>query len=164
MPLSRRRFVETGALVALGTVLAGCQGGDGNGGDGDSGDGGDGDSGDGSSDPVETVEMVGSQFEPRNLEVDAGTTVTWVNQDSAAHTVTDASDNWSFDEQIDGGEEASFSFEDSGVYDVYCKFHGSADLSGMSMKIGVGGATIRSPLGGGSGGSDGNDGGGGGAY
>lgn len=103
--------------------------------------------------------MTGSQFEPRNIHVDAGTTVTWTNDDGYEHTVTSASDNWSFDERVPGGESVDHSFEKSGVYDVYCTIHGSADLSGMSMKVGVGDATIQNPLGGANG-NNGQDGGG----
>jgi plastocyanin len=97
------------------------------------------------------VTMVDSQFDPRNVAVDAGATVTWTNEDTTAHTVTSASDNWSMDTEVDGGGQTTHKFDESGVYDVYCTFHGSADLSGMSMKVGVGDATIEDPLGGGGG-------------
>lgn len=134
--MHRRRYLVTAAGIAS-TLLAGCTSG---------GDGGDG----GGSPVAQTTEvsMVGSQFDPRNIHVSAGATVTWTNDDSAGHTVTNASDNWSFDQQVAGGESAEFTFEESGVYDVYCRFHGSADLTGMSMKVGVGDASIESPLGG----------------
>lgn len=95
------------------------------------------------------VSMSGSQFDPRNIEVDAGATVTWTNDDGHPHTVTSATDNWSKGTEVAGGETTTHTFDDSGVYDVYCRFHGSADLSGMSMKVGVGDATIEEPLGGG---------------
>lgn len=138
--MKRRTFMTTTAAVAI-PVIAGCTGGSG-GTDGET-DGGDGD-------VVETseVSMVGNQFDPRNIHIDPGATVTWTNDDSTAHTVTSASDNWSLDTEVAGGESAEFTFEESGVYDVYCQFHGSSDLSGMSMKVGVGDATIESPLGG----------------
>lgn len=115
-------------------------------------------SGGGGSAVVETssVTMVNTQFDPRNIRVDAGATVTWTNEDGSAHTVTSASDNWSADVNVPAGESASHAFEESGVYDVYCTYHGSSDLSGMSMKVAVGDATIEEPLGG--------DTGGGGAY
>lgn len=94
-----------------------------------------------------TVDMVDFQFDPRNVHVDNGPEVTWINQDSTSHTVTNASDNWSKDTVVEGGGETTHTFTDSDVYDVYCRFHGSADLSGMSMKISVGDATIQDPLG-----------------
>lgn len=159
MTLSRRGFLRASGVVAAATAVAGCSGGSGGGG-GDTTDGG------GSDAVKETTEvaMTGSQFQPRNIHVDAGATVTWTNEDGYAHTVTAASDNWSFDEEVSGGGSVSHTFENSGVYDVYCKFHGSADLTGMSMKIAVGDATIEDPLGGGGGDETTTEGGGGGVY
>lgn len=132
--MQRRRFLSAAAALAT-PLVAGCTGG---------GDGGDGQ-------VVETTEvaMSGSQFDPRNIHVPTGATVTWTNEDGHGHTVTSASDNWSVDDEVSAGGSTQFTFEESGVYDLYCRFHGSADLSGMSMKVGVGDATIESPLGGG---------------
>jgi len=129
----RRRQYLAAAAGLVSASIAGCSGGG---------------NGNGSPD-VETneVSMTGSQFDPRNIQVAAGATVTWSNEDSTAHTVTAASDNWTFDTEVSGGGTAEFTFEDAGVYDVYCRFHGAADLSGMSMKIAVGDATIAAPLG-----------------
>lgn len=134
--MQRRRFLAV-AGWAVTAAAAGCLGS----GTDSTGDGGQ---------VIETtdVSMVGSQFDPRNVNVDAGATVTWTNDDSAAHTVTNASVNWTFDEEVAGGGSTEFTFEESGVYAVYCRFHGSADLTGMSMKVGVGDATIEQPLGG----------------
>ena len=178
MAQSRRRFLASGVLASLATVLAGCQGSDGDtedGGDGDNGDGGgdtedggggDSENGGGDGDTTQstatddgsgdgggevTVEMGGSAFDPRNLEIEVGTTVVWANQDSFGHTVTSASDNWSLDREVSGGGSTSFTFDAEGVYDVYCRFHGGEDLSGMSMKVAAGAATIENPLGSGSG-------------
>jgi len=124
----RRRILKAVAVTGVATI-AGCAS--------------------GSAGVTETsdVSMTGSQFQPRNIHVDAGTTVTWTNDDSFDHTVTSASDNWNMDETVPGGESVDHTFEESGVYDVYCTIHGSEDLSGMSMKIGVGDANIESPLG-----------------
>lgn len=97
---------------------------------------------------VETtsVSMVDTQFDPRNIRVEAGAEVTWTNEDDVGHTVTSASDNWSLDVEVAGGERATHAFPERGVYDAYCRFHGSADLSGMSMRIAVGDAAIEAPL------------------
>lgn len=140
MTHSRRAVLSLAAAGGL-ALAAGCAGSGGPG----AGEGGDGDDG-----VVETssVTMTGSQFDPRNVHVDAGATVTWTNADAAAHTVTSASGNWDMDAEVAGGEEVTHTFEESGVYDVYCSIHGSEDLSGMSMKVGVGDAAIESPLGG----------------
>lgn len=130
-------------LTAVGSAtLAGCTSGS---------------TGGGTVEETSEVAMVDQQFQPRNVHVDAGTTVTWSNEDDTTHTVTSASDNWEFDERVPGGGSVERAFEESGVYDVYCTLHGTPDLSGMSMKVGVGDASIEEPLASG-------DGGGGGAY
>lgn len=94
-----------------------------------------------------SVTITDNQFDPRNIHVDAGATVTWTNEGESGHTVTSGSDNWSKDTEIAVGDETTHTYEDDGIYDVYCRFHGSDDLSGMSMKVGVGNETIADPLG-----------------
>ena len=133
--MHRRRYLAAAAGL-LAPLLAGCT-------DGGSSDGG-------RAEVVETtdVSMVDSQFDPQNIRVAEGGTVTWTNEDGTTHTVTNASDNWSFDTEVPGGGSTEFTFDSAGVHDAYCRFHGSADLSGMSMKIAVGDATIEAPLGG----------------
>jgi plastocyanin len=133
----RREFLR--AAVAGGVVvLAGCAGG------GDDGTGG----GTASVEETTSIGMTAGQFDPRNVRVAAGATVTWTNGSGVDHTVTAASSNWDHDAVIAPEEATTYTFETSGVYDVYCRFHGSADLTGMSMKIAVGEATIEAPLGG----------------
>lgn len=67
-------------------------------------------------------------FHPRTLTVQAGTSVTWVNYDQAAHTVT------SNEELFDSGSIASasvvdeppsfaFTFDTPGIYEYTCEFH-----------------------------------------
>jgi plastocyanin len=150
--VTRRTVLSTAASGFV--LIAGCT-------NGDSG----GDNAGGNEPSVEettSVTLSSNQFEPRNIKVDAETEVTWSNDDSTAHTVTNAADNWNKDTEVSGGGEASHTFDESGVFDVYCTYHGSADLSGMSMKIAVGDATIENPLGGD--GDDGGDGGDDGLY
>lgn len=130
--ISRRTLVRSLATGGL-ALVAGCAGG--------------GSSGGSVIEETSSVSMTGSQFAPRNIHVDAGTEVTWTNDDSFEHTVTSASDNWNKDSSVAGGEQATHTFEESGVYGVYCTLHGGADLSGMSMKVGVGDASIEEPLG-----------------
>lgn len=134
--MKRRQFLVGTAAVST-AIVAGCSSGSG-----------------GGADVVETtsVSMTDSQFDPRNIAVEEGATVTWSNDDGHSHTITSASDNWEKDMEVDGGGESTHTFDESGVYEVYCRFHGSADLSGMSMKIAVGDASIDDPLGAGGGG------------
>ncbi|TKR25122.1 cupredoxin domain-containing protein [Natronomonas salsuginis] len=140
--IRRRRFLTVTAASTV-PLVAGCTGAN-NGGSGRDG---------ATVEETSDVSMTGNQFQPRNIHVDAGTTVTWSNDDDFDHTVTSASENWDKDTNVSGEGQTTHTFENNGVYDVYCTIHGGSDLSGMSMKVGVGDATIESPLGGDSGGS-----------
>ena len=65
---------------------------------------------------------------PASITINAGDTVTWVNLDTAAHTVTGGSPaegpSGVFDSSLVlGGAEYSFTFEESGSYDYFCMVH-----------------------------------------
>ncbi|MGE5401663.1 MAG: plastocyanin/azurin family copper-binding protein [Ignavibacteriales bacterium] len=97
----------------------------------------------GSTNPNEVV-MQNMTFAPASLTVTAGTTVTWVNKDSYAHTVTSGTPG-SPDGKFDSGSIAgatsttsggsggggaykvaalySFKFDTKGSYPYYCRFH-----------------------------------------
>jgi plastocyanin len=71
-----------------------------------------------------TVPVAAFQFSPKELVVPAGTTVTWVNNDPVAHTVT--ADDQSFNSDLFGrGESWSMTFDAPGVYTYYCIPHGA---------------------------------------
>ena len=85
------------------------------------------------------VEMTGNSFQPGNLEVTEGTTVTWVNESNEAHTVTSGSGG-EHDGQFDSGnvapgEQYQFTFENSGTYDYYCIPHLQAGMTGTITVI-----------------------------
>ena len=64
------------------------------------------------------------QFQPAQLQVKLGTTVTWVNQDEILHTVTLDGKAGGFDASLDGkGKQFSFRFTQPGVYRYYCDRH-----------------------------------------
>lgn len=52
-----------------------------------------------------------------------GTTVTWTNDDTAAHTVT--ADDGSFDERIAAGETVTVTFDEAGTFAYHCDIHTS---------------------------------------
>jgi len=69
-----------------------------------------------------TVTIVNFAFEPAEIEVAAGSTVTWSNQDQVPHTAT--ADDGSFDtDRIGGGESGSVTFETAGTFTYVCNFH-----------------------------------------
>lgn len=87
------------------------------------------------------------QFEPGEIEIDAGDTVTWINNDDILHTVTsgvgqkqgvpgvsenkDAKPDGMFDEQMDSVDATfEFTFEEAGTFDYFCAIH-----PGMTGKV-----------------------------
>ncbi len=77
------------------------------------------------------IDMVNNAFQPQQITVTAGTTVTWKNQDSVAHTVTsgprDAPSGLFDSGQIAAGGTFSFTFTDPGTYEYYCTVHPGMD-------------------------------------
>jgi plastocyanin len=83
-----------------------------------------------------TVYMKGSVFSSSNLQVVAGSKVTWKNDDSEVHTVT-ADDN-SFDSgDIQPGGSFNYSFNSMGTFGYHCKHH--AGMTGSVVVINTGG-------------------------
>jgi amicyanin len=63
-------------------------------------------------------------FEPKELVVTVGTTVTWVNADDVPHMVTSTASPPLFSSQaLDTNDTFSFVFKTAGTYDYYCKLH-----------------------------------------
>jgi plastocyanin len=63
-------------------------------------------------------------FEPRELEVAVGATITWKNADDVPHTATSKDDPQTFDSgPLETDEKFSFTFSKPGRYTYYCKVH-----------------------------------------
>jgi plastocyanin len=92
------------ATIALGLIAAGC---------GDNG----------SSEPVATTEVTMAKsyrFDPKVIEVDAGQTVTWTNDDNFTHTVqVDGQE----DHKVGRDESVSIGFDTPGTYHYVCTLH-----------------------------------------
>ncbi len=77
------------------------------------------------------VLMVNTTFQPQEITVPAGTTVTWTNQDDVSHTVTsgprDAPTNLFDSGDIAPGGTFSFTFTDPGTYEYHCSVHPGMD-------------------------------------
>ncbi|HWQ22787.1 MAG TPA: plastocyanin/azurin family copper-binding protein [Gaiellaceae bacterium] len=76
-----------------------------------------------SSEPVATTQVTMAKsyrFDPRTIEVEAGATVTWTNEDNFTHTVrVDGQE----DHEVGRGESVSLTFERPGTYHYVCTLH-----------------------------------------
>jgi plastocyanin len=98
------------ASLALGLVAAGC---------GETAN----------TDPVATTEVTMAKsyrFDPKAIEIEAGQSVTWTNDDNFTHTVqVDGQE----DHKVERGESVSIAFEKPGTYHYVCTLH-SQDMEG----------------------------------
>jgi plastocyanin len=78
------------------------------------------------------------EFKPKELVVPVGTTVTWINLDIAAHTVT--GNEGEYDSDLFGRNESwAWTYDAPGTYPYYCKPHGTPG-SGM-----IGTVVVQAP-------------------
>jgi len=61
-------------------------------------------------------------FAPDSLNVGVGTTVTWMNTDTVAHTSTSDGNAWNSGSLAPGGQ-FSFAFQSPGTFSYHCAIH-----------------------------------------
>ena len=82
-----------------------------------------------SSEPVATTEVTMAKsyrFDPKTIEIEAGQTVTWRNDDNFTHTVQVEGQG---DHEVGPGESVSIEFDTPGTYHYVCTLH-SRDMDG----------------------------------
>ncbi len=76
-----------------------------------------------SSEPVGTTEVSMAKsyvFEPKSIEIEAGETVTWTNDDNFTHTVqVDGQE----DHKVEQGGSVEITFDTPGTYHYVCTLH-----------------------------------------
>jgi plastocyanin len=74
--------------------------------------------------PGTPVAIVNFTFSPKDLEVPAGTKVTWTNQDDAAHNIQDLSElNTPMSPDLNHGATFSITYPKPGSYPYVCGLH-----------------------------------------
>jgi plastocyanin len=111
--------MRLGLLVLAPLVVAAACGGD---------DGGEATPDDAGQEEVATVTVATFAFAPDPLEVDAGTTITFVNEDAIDHTVTAGTREAPTPDVFDGSlpEEGStfdLVLDEPGTYEYFCEIH-----------------------------------------
>ena len=102
--MTARLVLPAAAVLAAAVVAAGC-------------------GGSGETEPVATtkVTMVKSyRFEPKVIEVQAGDSVTWTNDDNFTHTVRVEGEG---DHKVGRGDSVSIAFAKPGTYHYVCTLH-----------------------------------------
>jgi plastocyanin len=69
------------------------------------------------------VTITGFAFKAPALEVGVGTTVTWTNQDTAAHSIRDAVDTFPESADLAQGEVFEATYDTPGEYSYFCGIH-----------------------------------------
>ena len=64
-------------------------------------------------------------FKPDDIEVTAGTKVTWTNKGKILHSVTPDKGRAFGAKTLPSGKKYSYTFKKPGTYAYYCTFHGS---------------------------------------
>lgn len=128
--LTGPRFLVVAFAAAAALALAACGGGNGGYGGGSSATT---PSSPAAGDGVTTdrISIENFSFTPATATISAGTTVTWINNDSTAHDVTstdgpgvDAATTSTFASgRLAQGDTFSFTFDEPGTYDYECTIH-----------------------------------------
>jgi plastocyanin len=117
----KRVIALLAACLALGIVVAGCGGDD---------DGGDSGSADTKEQPAPAAEggsaevsMKDIKFNPSEVTVKAGDTVTWTNDDGVGHDVTGDSFKSGEPGALENGDTFEHTFDKAGTFDYVCTVH-----------------------------------------
>ncbi len=69
-----------------------------------------------------TVTIDNFMFTPMTIEVERGTTITWVNKDDIPHVVASTTGKFK-SRAIDTDGQYTFTFSEPGTYEYYCSVH-----------------------------------------
>ena len=106
------------AVVAVGLILAACSA----------------NTGSSAASGGTVVKIVGLAYDPTSLTVKAGTMVTFQNNDTVDHTLTNGKDgkpdaNPLFDKDLPVGKSETVTFSTAGTFNVTCKIHSTMNMT-----------------------------------
>ena len=121
--MTTNRMFRVLILATLLASLVACGGGASSDGGGDAADGGDAAASDSGGAESAAVAIADLKYAPADIEVGAGGSVTWTNDDDAPHTVTFDDDAVTSSEELNKGDEFSATFDTAGSYSYVCAIH-----------------------------------------
>ena len=83
-----------------------------------------------STDVGNVITMRDDRYDPDAITINAGETVTWVNQGSRWHSVANLDLRFTSG-KVFPGERFSYAFEAPGEYKIYCQHHALAGMNGV---------------------------------
>ncbi|MES2211056.1 MAG: plastocyanin/azurin family copper-binding protein [Chloroflexota bacterium] len=72
-----------------------------------------------------TVAIIDNAFQPADLTVKVGTTVTWTNKGQRGHTVSTSDGGFGSDGTLKSGATYSRAFDTAGTFAYFCAIHSS---------------------------------------
>lgn len=72
---------------------------------------------------VDKVSINDLSFTPANIKVKKGTTVTWTNNDSTAHTISQDASGGPDSQNLEPGDTFNFTFNEVGTFGYHCNIH-----------------------------------------
>ena len=72
---------------------------------------------------VTSIAIQNFAYQPANVQIKAGATLTWTNRDSAPHTVTFKDSSLKSSGILQQGNSFSYTFNTPGTYSYYCAVH-----------------------------------------
>jgi plastocyanin len=73
--------------------------------------------------PAAAIGIDNFTFNPQQLKVKAGTTVTWTNRDDIPHGIASANNGFARSNALDTDDAYSFTFTTPGSYQYFCYIH-----------------------------------------
>jgi len=70
------------------------------------------------------VKITGFSFDPATITIKVGSTIKWINMDSAAHTVVSDDNSWT-SARLKQGDTYTHTFDQAGTYPYHCGLHSS---------------------------------------
>ena len=80
------------------------------------------------------AQAIDSLFEPREIGIEAGTTVTWKNTGKLPHAVTSIDESF-VSGAIAPGESYSFTFTEPGAFTYYCEYHAQKPAASVADDV-----------------------------
>lgn len=70
-----------------------------------------------------TITISNFTFNPKQITVKAGTTITWTNKDDIPHGIASANNAFARSQALDTDDGFSFTFNTPGTYQYFCYLH-----------------------------------------